>query len=529
MAALQALCFTNPKAYLDKVPSGCTHLRHLHTLCAAEGLAPSTKVDDIGCLFSLFDIAINHGLTNIVTEYIREVCSDTSLTSSDPTQAFLLDGECVRQWASRAIDASRLRLRSWLSTPSAFSLLSNISKDAIIREVARLRALLSITSSLAAEEQNAEAALLLQCVRVIDWLTGVVFSTSGPTGRFSSEQEWRYVASQRRGARLEGGGSLFLDGMIASVAQHDVHGLTLPISSTERLLLHLFLSTDKSASDEALHAKLALLTYHLADGGFIAPGALAQGLASYFAIPPKVSFCWMIAAYLDDAQRVGALDTAIDLFQWTDATSVPFEAVGIFAEHQKPDVALRILRQWMSKEDGLTPEQAAVALDIFLTNDLITEAYFLIHTYHQLKDLMHQFLQHSLDCKTLASTVSMFPFDEGEEATLLQWLETQSSSSAQVRGAQVLYYLARGQSEQAKGALEKVPQGTKWKPQLSKVVVAATERTVAEGAPSVVVSDRNAELQEEREEEHDKAVMTQAKRSMPLFFGKASSGGSSYY
>ena len=43
-----------------------------------------------------------------------QVCADRLLTSSDPVEALLLDGECVRRWVQKLLAVSRGRLASWL-------------------------------------------------------------------------------------------------------------------------------------------------------------------------------------------------------------------------------------------------------------------------------------------------------------------------------------------------------------------------------------------------------------------------------
>lgn len=97
-----------------------------------EGLTNTDAQGDVECLHALFDVAVSHGLGNVVLDYVVEVCSDPFLTSryvgnsmgpssllfhmspvsqdtkaglcSDPIEATLLDGRCVKRWCHGAIE-----------------------------------------------------------------------------------------------------------------------------------------------------------------------------------------------------------------------------------------------------------------------------------------------------------------------------------------------------------------------------------------------------------------------------------------
>ena len=153
--------------------------------------------------------------------------------------------------------------------------------------------------------EMAEARRLVQCAQVLAWLAGQPGGFERPTGRFFSEQEWRSVAAKRRdgAAAAAGGPGLFLADLAAELAAHGCDGIAYPPPSPDRLLSMLLLSGSSAsaaspagkataggaagsssgagssgASEAAFHAKLALLAYYLADGGFMQPGAIVQGL-----------------------------------------------------------------------------------------------------------------------------------------------------------------------------------------------------------------------------------------------------------
>lgn len=206
----------------------------------------------------------------------------------------MLDGECVRRWAAKKLSVSQGRLSAWLGR----GLAALGGSSVLPKELAKLRALRLVFTALAqptpavaaaqfgagsrmAQQQQqpvlpelAEAERLTQCAHAAAWLASQPLDFDRSSGRFSSEQEWRTVAAKRR----DGAGplGLFLTDMLASLAAHGVPALAYPAPSTDRLLSALFCMG--AAENNALLAKLALLAYHLLDGGFMAPEAIVEGL-----------------------------------------------------------------------------------------------------------------------------------------------------------------------------------------------------------------------------------------------------------
>lgn len=139
----------------------------------------------------------------------------------------------------------------------------------------------------------AEARRLAQCARVLAWLAQQQSpGFDRPTGRYFSEQEWRSVAAKRREGAAAGGATLFLADLAAELAAHGCDAGAYPPAAPDRLLASLFLGAAPAAaaakggtaaggsgtSSGALNAKLALLAYYLADGGFMQPGDVVAGL-----------------------------------------------------------------------------------------------------------------------------------------------------------------------------------------------------------------------------------------------------------
>ena len=58
-----------------------------------------------------FDVALEHGMSMVICDYVAEVCIDPRMTSADPVQAHLLDGRCVAEWTQKALQRLHSRLR----------------------------------------------------------------------------------------------------------------------------------------------------------------------------------------------------------------------------------------------------------------------------------------------------------------------------------------------------------------------------------------------------------------------------------
>ncbi|PRW59389.1 E3 ubiquitin- ligase HOS1 [Chlorella sorokiniana] len=510
---LEQFAETAPKAYLQRQPSGQSLLRELYAHAAEAGLVPAgAGGDDIARLHALFDVALDHGMGGLVRDYVAEVCSDRLLTSSDPVEAFLLDGECVRRWVQKLLAVSRSRLASWL----ARGLASLSSAGLLPKELARLRMLQLVAEDLqpqggapqqaqhAQQAQQAaepaevtEARRLVQCAQVLTWLAGQQGGFERPTGRFFSEQEWRSVAAKRRdgAAAAAGGAGLFLADLAADLAALGCDGIAYPPPSPDRLLSTLFLSgaaggsaaspagkagagaagssSSSGGSEAAFRAKLALLAYYLADGGFMQPGAIVQGLQSQFHIPPATAHAWLLQQLLDDAQTAdpsgaAALQRAADLAPLADAAPLPYKVVLAFMTRGKLDVALTLLRQ--RPETPVSLEEASVVLAVRLRNGLLGEAFLGIRRHlaaiaaaapspatavqeqaRAAEVLVGQLLQHAaLSRPTCVYAAVRMPFGAAEEQAAVAWLEVQAAGGT-IEAALMLpiYYLLRGRTPEA--------------------------------------------------------------------------------
>jgi hypothetical protein len=214
--------------------------------------------------------------------------------------------------------------------PSLYSLSPSSRPAVLAKELGRLQMLRLVAAALqrppaaaaaaaaepaAAAGELAEAARLVQCAKVLAWLSQQGMAFDRATGRYFSEQEWRSVAAKRRegaAAAAAADSGLFLSDLAAELARHGIDTRAYPPPSVDRLLTSLFLSqpsgggagggsrvtaggragmapappsssaslaaSDSSDSEAVLHVKLALLAYYLADGGFMTAAAITSGL-----------------------------------------------------------------------------------------------------------------------------------------------------------------------------------------------------------------------------------------------------------
>lgn len=88
----------------------------------AAGLAEAAAFpDDRLALHTLFNLALDGGLACWVADYVELVCCDRSLTSDDPTECYLLGGDCVLKWAQAALSRANNQLRDVLRAPAQFA------------------------------------------------------------------------------------------------------------------------------------------------------------------------------------------------------------------------------------------------------------------------------------------------------------------------------------------------------------------------------------------------------------------------
>lgn len=144
----------------------------------------------------------------------------------------------------------------------------------------------------AADSDETEVARALQAARAGAWVATQGWGARAPP-RFASEAEWRSVAARRRAAAAAatpGGTAFFADACAGLAGLHACPAISYPAPSLERLIQSLFLAG--ASGSAALHAKLMLLAFHLADGGWCGRRELLDQLeARMLKTPHLIKHC----------------------------------------------------------------------------------------------------------------------------------------------------------------------------------------------------------------------------------------------
>lgn len=111
---LQRVVATAPPTYIHKTQS-VRVVRQLYEQCISARLTTDNALTDVEALEAVFDVALRNGLGCLVLDYVHEVCSSSSLVSSDPIDAALLDGATVEHWCARALHKCKDRVLEQLN------------------------------------------------------------------------------------------------------------------------------------------------------------------------------------------------------------------------------------------------------------------------------------------------------------------------------------------------------------------------------------------------------------------------------
>ena len=515
--ALSDLAITSPALYLNTSPAtGTTELSRLYHQCAVAGLVSSSPTDDPAQqLYGLFNIAIEHGLGALLLDYLSQVSFATRplISTPTPTLHHLATPQCIVQWLQSSLAAVRHDMHAAL-TSQPLSALS--SSHLIPRNVAKLRTLVLVAESLALHAKGSllsssttratttttttgialveslveESHRLLQAGQVMQWLSGEGLpSATQPCGRFKSQESWaRTLELRRSGAAASQHDSttqkigLFLDELLGNLTSHA--GMEVPPPypppSPENLIVSLFFSGGSGSgsgatSQEALYAKLAVLSYYLVDSDFFRAGELPEQLHRLFHVPRATTLTWLVLLMLDDAQmkpvsdnheRNESLKQAANFLPALGGTDLPFRALEIFQQRGRGDLALALLRQSLSSGSdggggGSGNTRAVAALRILLDNGLLVEAFM------DMKRRLSTTSNNSNSSTSTAAVVALLewaagqqalhcairlPFShhtQAEESTLTNWLAETTATIPQCALLLCLYYLIRGRTPEA--------------------------------------------------------------------------------
>ena len=81
----------------------------LHTDPTTDRTAPASG-EDVERLHEIFDACASAGAPSTATHYVDEVCGDARVVSDNAVEAYLRDGECVLEWATKSLTRAAFRL-----------------------------------------------------------------------------------------------------------------------------------------------------------------------------------------------------------------------------------------------------------------------------------------------------------------------------------------------------------------------------------------------------------------------------------
>jgi len=309
-----------------------------------------------------------------------------------------------------------------------------------------------------------DARRLEQCCHVIKWLCSKDLRQTSSYGRFASYESWDGTVKRRQ--KGAGNFQLFLATFIKDLVKLGVEEPTYPPVSISSFISQLFLSGESDRS--AFERKLAFFSFTLIDGNFVSGLEMTEDLQKEFGIMQSTSLNWMLLLFLDDSWLVdknttgnASMNQAIDYcLPKVDAPSLPSQAMEVFLEHNRPEVAL-----WVSKQRNVNMQgkqgmhEACIDLRARLANGLLLEAYLEMKQF--LQGTSPSDLQYSIERLLMellswgAATdsrirLAQLPMSSGdEEECFLRLLQEEAATVWQAGVSLTLYYLIRGRLAEA--------------------------------------------------------------------------------
>lgn len=453
----------------------------------------------------VFDVALEH-MGCWVIDYVEEVCGDPALTSNDPAEAQLLDGEFVRSWCEKTLQQIESAVVAALMSDQQFR---QFQATQLHTELGKVSILLSVLEALErirnvgdshvsagpsrrrVDTELMQATLLQQCFQVMAWCACHALHEKPHTGRFASVPDWMRQVHRRRD-KLQNGRTLFLDDILQALHI----GGAYPFSSLQNMLYMLFI-TIRDSNEKCWTLKLSLLLYHLLDLDYLQP-VQQEDFRLAFSISAPLAACWKAMFYLDCVEQspgvispleqtdpAAPLQLACQLLTSQVQGTTPFKVVQALVSLGRSDAALSLhWSQAGSKTASASDIKHAITLlELRLRCGLLNEAFLAMraHCYSlqepQRSEHARVLVVHLADwasTKTATTSVAAgeggttmrniasyrsplhllfeLPWDATEEDALVGWLNQQLLAGKAAGDLLPLYFLGRGQVPEALGS-----------------------------------------------------------------------------
>ncbi|KAL3146558.1 hypothetical protein ABBQ32_000799 [Trebouxia sp. C0010 RCD-2024] len=476
---LQQVAATAPASFVHRSDS-VRVVRQLYEQCNSARLTTDKAPTDVEALEVVFSVALRNGLGCLVLDYVHEVCSSSSLVSSDPVDAALLDGATVEHWCAKALQKCKDRVLEQLNNMG----LQRLKASSILQqESGCTNSLLLVVQALNQPGRNSGQAMLLeakrlqQLFRVLEW--SATQQLLPRAGRFASFPDWRTAVNKRASAVQHV--TPFLQDLIICLTSDDAsQGVTSSVYPPESLadfVQNLFLHGDTDQA--AFRHKLALLLYCLLDrqGGAAGQKLNLASFRAAFDLHRVEVEEWHCQFLLDDAlsqtsqSAPASLQAACTILpgvasssRGLDQSPTPFKFVEVLTALGRPDAALAVLhaRAPVSQAGRLSCNQAfqeaQTALAVRLHCGVFTQACSELRGYceglsqeqkgGQTAVLIRQLADWGLAVRQMHEVMRL-PLSGLEEQILVQWFQEQAQIGQRVAYMLPLYYLQRSRMAEA--------------------------------------------------------------------------------
>ncbi|KAF5734397.1 E3 ubiquitin-protein ligase HOS1-like [Tripterygium wilfordii] len=387
------------------------------------------SIADVERLYSIFDVALENGLTSLICHYVTDVCMDENAVSSDPVIAFLLDEVVVKDWCKLTFRSIIKELQQIynLEVEEMNSRLSSLLKFSV-----HLAGISNILEVLGASFKNSISAKLddlqhlhesilktKQHIEIMMWCIRHHF-LENVRSRYTNFESWESLVRERKSAAIKRSwydavshaeepdrreGSLFIEDALVNlevdlghvqemgeesalaVLQKDGDSLFLrsqiegvsgcyPFENLRAAVDILFLH----GSSDLVIAKQAIFLYYLFDRHYTLQDEEWRDIVDDFAANFGVSRHFLLesfAFYLLDDHTDKALQEACDILPEICGPATHPKIAQVLLERHMPETALMVLR-WSGRDGGsqlVTLDEAVTGVRLRVECGLLTEAF----------------------------------------------------------------------------------------------------------------------------------------------------------